>query len=194
MASNRETLVQDVLNWLEKHPNILKSDYPKQEPIKELEQILENAGISNWELGPHSEPDEADRFLAVSPIGVDTESAKSFRKALLEITAPEGWILLPFKPRKQWNQRIVRWKGHEIDASDWQFQLYEYDDGLFEVVLVTPLPESIPASSYDFILATVLDSELGEEVVTKKIYKWCVEEPADAPIHDIGDLVHVIRL
>ena len=153
--------VDEFLSWFQENAERLKGKPIPSELAGELRSSFERMNIGNWEIGPLDESGSTS-FLALSQTTADHPSARN-RAKILDATPPEGWRFLPGKPPKFWSRQL-RWGDPPvlIDASDWRFLIYTYDDGMIEIVLCSDIPELMDPDDRNRLVVTVLESELGE--------------------------------
>ena len=132
---------------------------------KELSERLAELGFFDWEIGPFDENSGGGQshFLSVSINDYD-DYGLYFRSLFFE-HAPrlDHWQLLNSRPPKAWSRKII-WGRQRVfvDASDWKFSIYRYQDGKYDLVLNTPMPKGIAENEKQPLVVAVLVAELGE--------------------------------
>ena len=131
----------------------------------DLSERLAEIGFFDWEVGPCDRTlgGNSSHFLSVSISEYD-DFGLYFRRSFFE-AAPklDEWVFLNSKPTKAWSRKII-W-GHErtlVDASQWEFSIYQYQDGRYDLVLNTPIPNGITKNETQPLVVAVLVAELGE--------------------------------
>jgi hypothetical protein len=167
--------------------------------LEELDRRITSLGPFAWELGPA--PKSSDSTLVISPAG-RVELLRETKK-IIDLAPPcPGWSFFPAKPPKEWERRFFmtdsKGKRVAVDASQWQYVLYKYPDGCFEIVIVAPDLARLAEEDRITAAEILLDGELGEEVRLSLIAEIeVVAEAMDAsvkttPIVHISD--HLGRL
>jgi hypothetical protein len=139
---------------------------------------LAELGFFDWEVGPldGQHGSGAIHFLSISISEYD-EYGLYFRSLLFE-NAPklEQWELLKSKPPKAWSRKII-WGRQRIlvDASDWKFSIYRYDDGKYDLILNSSIPGGIADSEKQPLVVAVLIAELGETLLEQVVNAIDVE-------------------
>jgi hypothetical protein len=153
--------VHEFLSWFHQNASHLSVASGTSEIVRELSSRLDSLNIGNWEIGPLDEKGSTS-FLALSQV-IEDHPGASNRATILEAEAPEGWRFLPGKPPKFWSRKI-QWGNPPVlmDASDWRFLIYTYDDGMMELVLCSDIPDVVDPAERQRLVVTVLESELGE--------------------------------
>lgn len=154
-AANAESISSNA------HPDLLEK---LDEKLRQVDQRL------SWEIGPgRHEP----WLLAISP-NLNKGLVDEARKVVSAAPEIPGWEFYATRQPKQWDFRVEIDSGdsHEpvcLDASDWQFVLLRYPDGLREVLLTGP---SLPPLTDDQrwqAAAIVLEGVLGEEILLANV-------------------------
>jgi hypothetical protein len=101
--------------------------------INLLDREVNKLGNVDWEIGPW---EENVMFLAISP-NLNIDQLELTQRIVSSAPEVPGWKFLPSKPPKDW-QGI--WKMENefgksilIDASEWKYILYRFDDGTFDI-------------------------------------------------------------
>ena len=169
--------------WFSENNEKLKPSEITDTLKNELDSWVKKLNVPSWEIGPYNEQLKLS-FFALSPSG----NPEIFEKTKsITTTAPplEGWIFLAAKPPKSWNRKLL-WSEQEtlVDANDWSFLVYRYDDGLSDVVLVDDVLTELPLTERKKILDFVVGSEIGELGMLNSVYATDI----DTSIHE--DLRH----
>jgi hypothetical protein len=143
------------------HPELLET---LDEKLRQIDPRL------SWEIGPgRHEP----WLLAISP-NLDKSILNEARKVIAEAPEIPGWELYATRQPKQWDFKfeIDNDDSHEpicIDASEWQFVLLRYPDGLREVLLTGPNLPPLTDDQRWQAAAIVLEGVLGEECLLDNV-------------------------
>jgi hypothetical protein len=164
--------------WFSNHEAELRSLKPSTPQWHELDRRISTLGVNSWEIGP-SVASAAQHALALSPQG-DPGVYKTTQRIIALAPKLKAWEFLPAKPRKAWKRRFL-WSSKQIsiDASNWKFLLYRYEDGKVEVVLVGHALDQFETGERRRIAEFVVESELGEATCIERLCGVDVEpEPA----------------
>jgi hypothetical protein len=168
MRSNRR--LNEFWNWFAANAESISSN-ARPDLLEKLNEKLRQVDQRlSWEIGPgRHEP----WLLAISP-NLDKSLVDDARKVITEAPEIPGWELYATRQPKQWDFRVEIDCGssHEkvyLDASDWQFVLLRYPDGLREILLTGP---NLPVLTDDQrwqAAAIVLEGVLGEESLLENV-------------------------
>jgi hypothetical protein len=154
--------------WFATHDAQLRRLSPSSAEWQQLDAHVSALGFGSWEIGP-AVASTAQYMFALSPQGDPDKFARAQRIIGL---APEvtGWEFLPAKPRKLWRRQFEWSTRHvSIDARNWQFVVYRYDDGKSELVLLGDPLRQLPETEQESVLTFVVESELGEGLCIDRI-------------------------
>lgn len=120
-------------DWFKSISTELLSNDTYQNLISQLDERVNNLGPISWEIGPWP---NGKQFFALSPNLNPEELA--FTKHIISLAPPcNGWHFLPSKPPKNWlgiwNMKNEKGLTIHVDASTWQYVLYQFDDGTFAI-------------------------------------------------------------
>jgi hypothetical protein len=89
-------------------------------------------------------------------------------KTIVDLAPPcTGWQFFSAKQPKEWERCFLMndSQGNQlaVDASEWRYVLYEYPDGVFDIVVHAPGLAGLSEQDQISAAEIVLDCELGEE-------------------------------
>jgi hypothetical protein len=152
--------------WFKENAISLKDLRPESVRWSELDRQLAAIGVDGWEIGPES-IQQGDLFFALSTKG-DRNIFRINQRIVARAPSIGGWKFLPAKPRKHWDRRFL-WSTRTLDASNWKFILYSYDDGMYDLALLGDVLGEFSDVEKRRILAFVVESELGEGISLERI-------------------------
>lgn len=160
--------VEQFWDWFVRHEENLRADKPEHRYTELLGEQLRDLEVPRWEIGPLDESGST-HFLALSGASI-SKTGQTNRNELLGLTPPSHWKLLAFRPPKKWSRQF-HWGSRRvcINANEWLFEVYKFDDGMFDLVLRTEIPEIADLEDKREALVFALDSELGEAGMIEKI-------------------------
>ena len=127
------------------------------------EQIL-TIGILTWDIG---QGDDNSWFLTLSPNG-NEEMLLVSNKIMDEAPQHLNWQFNACKPAKNWNRKFTVYDSYMdeqyIDASEWQYVVFEAKDGKLELVIEA---NNIPQT----------DTELAETAAEQFVIREIGEKP-----------------
>ncbi|MGF7075599.1 hypothetical protein [Mucilaginibacter sp. R-33] len=98
-----------------------------------LDKHVGELGGFDWEIGPW---EENILFFAISP-NLNIAQLEFTRKIITMAPDCPGWKFLPSKPPKDWagtwEMENETGKNVIVDASDWKYILYRFDDGTLDI-------------------------------------------------------------
>jgi len=168
MNINRAQLENFWLWFKSKSPQ-LRSSYTERSTIEELDQMVGTISPQlDWEVGPYS---DGDNYFALSPC-LSTSNLQVTKSIVSFAPVIPGWVFLHAKPAKAW---VPKWtvftssnSTYSVDATNWKYILYAYDDNVFDIdICVDSLPsdETLRKS----VVETALVNILGEEVFLSRL-------------------------
>ncbi|WP_416878460.1 hypothetical protein [Litorimonas sp.] len=192
----KEAQHKEFWEWFKENNGALVPDKISDDLQKSVDVWMSKLNIPAWEIGPFTEKPPLS-FFAFSPSGdIETfEMSKSITAAAPEI---EGWIFLAAKPPKKWNRKFL-WSRNEIeiDASNWKFLIYKYDDGLSDIVLIDDVLPNMKLEEKKRIVDFVVESEIGEIGMLTKVYSTDIDTNIDkelrlsaTPLTEIKDVLN----
>lgn len=151
--------IAELWNWFTSVANDFGSHFENTSLLDELDHRVTALGPFTWEIGPADDSD--DNVLVLSP-GGQVELLAETKQIIALAPACPGWQFLAAKPRKRWDRKFFMGDA-PVDASRWQYVLYRYPDGIYDIVIVAP--DLMQFDEQDRLMAAeiVLDGELGEE-------------------------------
>lgn len=138
--------------------------------VDELDDRINKLGDFSWEIGPGKIKED---LLVISPNG-DPELLQQTMLIVSNAIPCDNWEFYYAKQPKEWEFRFdfetEDGKQVEIDASQWEYVLLRYEDGLFGIVIKASCHLE-PLNDDEKLMAAemVLDSILGEELRIQKI-------------------------
>jgi hypothetical protein len=160
-----EVAIDDFWTWFLLVEADLRGNSVDDDMIETLEAHLFRVCVVDWEIGPAR---EGVTRLSISSHEGDHEGLVAAR-LLIECapTLPE-WEFSLYKPRRrEWNLEfeIVGQEGtRTIDAKQWEFVLYGFDDGTFDVLLRPDEScRDIEKDALSTAAIIIVDGELGED-------------------------------
>jgi len=171
MEDINQKAVNNFWTWFKKNKDYLMSDKITKLLIKKLDEEIIRLGNFNWEI---REGINEDNMLIISP-GGDINLLSITKEIILSAPKIEGWEFYHYKPCKNWDYKLSL---HEffnlkktLDVKDWEYVLYSFSDGTFDIVLKANNLNSMSENEKYIIIDIVLESILGEEISLKLIKK-----------------------
>lgn len=149
--------------WFEENKGFLMPDKITKLLINKLNEKILELGNFNWEI---REGIYKDNMLIISPGG--DINLLNLTKEIIQ-SAPEitGWEFYHYKPSKQWDFKLSLYElfnlKKTLDVKDWEYVLYSFSDGTFDIVLKASNLTSMSENEKNIIIDIVLESILGEE-------------------------------
>lgn len=135
------------------------------ELLSTLDKKIAELGSFSWEVGPGL-IDERKNSLIISPCG-DKEGLTITQKIVSLAPNCSGWEFYPAKVPKKWGRIFETFdttgKKITINASEWEYVLFKFPDGTFDIVIKTPNLFVYDEQTRFFAVEIVLDAEIGEE-------------------------------
>lgn len=172
--------------WFVKNEGTIKEAIENENSLHR-EMVVENfnqhilgLGVLTWDVGLD---DGQNWFLTLSPNG---------NKDMLKVSqnimalAPEhmDWLFHSSKPAKNWNRQFTVYDSYMdeqfIDASEWQYIVFEEDDGKLEIVLEA---KNIPSFDPEVLVSAAeqfLIQEIGEA-----FFMLCISSVELVPVIDL---------
>ncbi len=180
--------------WFEKSADALaRSDFADKGLIAELDRRIFNINSDlSWEIGPGG---ASECQLVISP-NLDPELLPVVEATLSLAPKIEGWDLLSFRPRKQWQgtTEIVSSDGtrRTFNTGGWSYAATKLEDGAFEIYLLpdVPVPYSLESGDRWVLGAVVLEAILGEEFLMRRVPHW---EVLESSVARGGHQFHLLR-
>jgi hypothetical protein len=149
----------------------------------ELDKRISDFGNFVWEVGPGKYKPYS---LVISP-GGDVELLEDTKEFISVAPVMENWEFYFSRQIKEWKNCFSVKIGDEnilVDVSGWEYVLFCYDDGMFDIEL-KPIPymEIFDGDKYG-IIEMVVDSIVGEELRLKKILSIEIVKAFDIEFHD----------
>eukprot|EP01039_Chlorochromonas_danica_P015417 gene15417-18117_t len=154
-----------------------------------LSHNIEQLGLTDWDFGPL---DTSTYYLAISP-GGNREKIELANNIISRAPVLPGWKFFPFKPRKKWDQKFqLSPNGPLLNASDWKFKIYQYNDGMVELAYVGQINNKIGKNKMIDAIIIGVENEIGEELFMRKICDISldsnVNDTEQAELFKLGDL------
>jgi hypothetical protein len=173
-APNEELAIADFWKWFgEVAPALLQIDLVGAYG-RELSARLAKLNAEQWEIGPlDNRPKEM--FFALSTQG-DREQYERNKNIINRAPPIAGWTFLAAKLPKLWERRFI-WPGNgeSIDANEWRFILYHYEDGMYDVELAGNPLIGFSVEEARQIVIFVVVSELGEAAALNKLSRIAIQ-------------------
>ena len=104
--------------------------------IQQIDSFVKNLGPYDWELGPYN---STNFYFAISP-NLSFKLLEETKQIIELAPTCEGWSFLSAKPPKEW-KGIWKMKNEfgkeiQIEANNWKYILYEFDDQTFAIDLI----------------------------------------------------------
>jgi len=194
MQQISQNKIKKFWGWFIMAANNFGKQFKNEELIRELDQKIEQLGDIAWEIGP-GVVDSNNNALVFTPCG--NKDLLPITKLIVE-NAPycSGWEFFSSKPPKKWKRYFTMEddKGDEveIDASNWQYAMIKYKDGIFDIIIQAP---ELSQYSEDFkyiAAAIVIDGEIGEEKRLNWIEGIEVVEEFDNDLREKSNSIDVL--
>lgn len=183
-------------DWLQQNIAKLPHDSGVQKDLSiKLNQL--NPEL-RWEIGPG---ERAERFLAFSP-ALNAELLDYTRMLVRKAPEIHGWEFLPAKPKKRWQNRVIRIvsgnKRMGYCFAEWKYYLTSFNDGEFFDVNIVPIGyEKEERSDLEYAASLIVESELGEELFIDAVDRVNIvlAHERKQPTDSISDLyAHIMSL
>jgi hypothetical protein len=132
--------------------------------LDELDNMVSQFGNFSWEVGPGKSMDNA---LVISPNG-NLGLLPYTKEIIAHAKECTGWEYYYAKPPKEWELifdfATIDGELIQINASVWEYVLHKYKDGMFAIIIKSPLLSLL--NNGDKLIASeiALDGILGEEM------------------------------
>ncbi len=163
--------VKQFWNWFSENCQDFGADFDNTNLLESLDRWVTQLGDFSWEVRPGKVKDNA---LIISPNG-DDDLLQDTKLIVNSAKTCEGWEYYYAKPpmEKEWDltfsietneKEIV-----DIDASQWEYVLLEYEDGMFEIIVKASDLQQLDESDEQTAVEILLDGILGEETRMRTI-------------------------
>jgi hypothetical protein len=186
--------VRQFWEWFSENCQNFGADFDNVELLERLDNWVAQLGDFSWEVGPGKAKDNA---FVISPNG-DEDLLQDTKLIISNAKVCEGWEYYYAKPpkEKEWNLTfsLETSEGEEVevDASQWEYTLLEYEDGMFEIIVKASDLRQLDETNKQVAAEILLDGVLGEEVRMQTICEIDVvdefEEPYRAKAGNIKNL------
>jgi hypothetical protein len=160
--------VNSFWNWFESIASHLLEHPSNQNLISLLDARITDLGIAAWEIGAW---ENDDYFLAISP-GFNINHIPLTQQVVDLAPVCAGWHFLAFKPAKGWegiwDMKNESGKTLRVNSANWEYVLYQFDDGSFDIDVKIDEVDGNEATRYDAI-DLALAGYLGEELFMQLI-------------------------
>ena len=138
--------------------------------LKQLDGFVSTIGQDlDWEIGPveleMNIKDDAKSYLAISPC-LNEELLSKTREIIARAPDCKGWAFFPSKPVKgwtgSWNMLNELDRVISIDANEWKYILYQFDDATFDMDIWVNNVDGNLTTKY-IAVDVVITNLLGEE-------------------------------
>lgn len=161
-AHAQDRRIQSFWKWFSEHSAELAAADVPQPLISDLEERLFTIHQLDWEIGPGQ---TSPNLFALSPRG-ERELLRVTRSIIAQAPNLVGWEFHPAKPPRAWNlvfSVMVNDKSIEVDGKLWEFVLFEFKDGTYDLVLNPDCYRTLPEEYLYWAATIIADGELGEE-------------------------------
>jgi hypothetical protein len=161
--------IEKFWNWFSQNCQDFGKDFGNTDLIRELDEGVVNLGNFSWEIGPGKKKENA---LVISPNG-DVDLLPATKEIIAEAPECDNWEYYYAKPPKEWDFIFdftdVNGQEVRIDASEWEYVLLQYEDGLFSIIIKDSLLSQLDQIDQLTAAEILLDGVLGEETRIEKI-------------------------
>ncbi len=158
-------------DWFLVNEHFLKPELITNILVDNIDEKIQELGNFSWEIGYDDE--KKDNFLVISPNG--SYELLDECKYIINISPKiKNWYFLYSRPPKKWNLIFnLEINGNKLffDAKEWEFLLFKYPDGVYDIVINFNNNEKIIKKIFYDAAIIALEGELGEEFVIEKINK-----------------------
>lgn len=167
--------IAEFWDWFAQNSTSLKSDRYDEILIDELDQIISNWDLV-WEIGPGLTKSNS---LTISPNGNKDllDKAKSVIASAPELDTWEFYYLK--QPKENWHKANLIDKAVKIDALEWTYILFQYEDKKIEIVLKADNLAHLDQETKELAIDLVLTNLLGEQLRIAKIDFFDIVEEFD---------------
>jgi hypothetical protein len=165
-----ETSIGDFWRWFAENAPGLSAGTRNSSALEALDRhvMALNPKLS-WEIGPGRH--KPNQFV-VSP-NLDRSLREETRRIVSRAPLIEDWEFYSTRQLKEWKYQVelassIDGPAWRLDASEWQFVLLLYPDGMREVILNGNIP-NLSSNQRWQAAAIVLESILGEDMMMEKI-------------------------
>ncbi|MET0465208.1 MAG: hypothetical protein ABW007_18750 [Chitinophagaceae bacterium] len=156
------TLIKSFWEWFANNAYRMNLESASDAFLAELDEQVVNLGDFAWEIGPgfHKE----NQFV-LSPHG-DKEILKQTRDVIGKAPVMDKWEFYPARQPLQGNLVFVlNTDPGEIsfDATNWQYILYQFHDGTFDIILKAPNIAALSPADQSLAARLAIDGAIGEE-------------------------------
>jgi hypothetical protein len=193
--------VKDFWRWFQSNADeFLKNQY-NNELIEKIDKFIDSFNVTlDWEIGPvegaSSEQNKVEQYLCISPC-LNEDLVPLTREIISLAPACDSWLFLPAKPAKgwfpEWNMLNEVNQAIAIDASDWKYLLYLFDDGTYEMDVYV---DNVDGNANTRLLAAeiAITNLLGEDMLMNTIKNiQVVPEISQGDLNKWSDLENLKR-
>jgi hypothetical protein len=164
MDSPRINKIRQFWEWFSQNCHDFGVDFDNTILLSELDDWISRLGNFSWEIGPGKVKENA---LVISPNG-DIELLQETKEIVQGAQDCTGWEYYYAKPPKEWellfdfettDETLI-----EVNASEWQYSLLKYEDGMFEIIIRAPNLNGLDDTDKLTAAEITLDGVLGEEL------------------------------
>jgi hypothetical protein len=176
MDHNKTKKISQFWEWFFKNCKDFGVNFDNAILLAELDDRISKLGNFSWEIGPGREKDNA---LVISPNG-DADLLEETKEIIKKARNCSGWEYYYAKPPKKWelvfdfetsNETFI-----EVNASEWQYVLLQYEDGMFEIIIRATNLNGLNETDKLTAAEITLDGVLGEELRMQAICEIDVVE------------------
>jgi hypothetical protein len=157
--------VKQFWDWFSANCQDFGADFDNVKLLESLDRWVTQLGDFSWEVRPGKIKGNA---LVISPNG-NEDLLQDTKLIINSAKACEGWEYYYAKPpmEREWNLSFSLETNEEeivdIDASQWEYVLLEYEDGMFEIIVKAPDLQQLDELDKQAAVEILLDGVLGEE-------------------------------
>ena len=158
------TAIINFWDWFSRNCSNFGTNHENAHLSEELDAQVKRLGSFSWEIGPGK---IKDHLLVISPSG-DMAMLQETKTIIDNAIPCDGWEYYYAKQPKQWDLRFYFMTGRgtrlEVDASQWEYVLLMYEDGMFTIIIKASDLQHLDDNDKLTAAEIVLDGVLGEEL------------------------------
>lgn len=189
MEINEESILE-FWRWFLTNETVIK-DCIENEHSEERDYVVDQMnhhilthGMLTWDIGLD---DDENWFLTLSPNG-NSKMLKVSEKIMDLAPDHTSWMFHSSKPAKNWDRTFAVYDQEmdvvEIDASPWQYVIFDDDDEKFELLLEAENTSRLDAEIAETAAEQFVIHEIGEAARIKYFSKIEVVQSLDAEFED----------
>lgn len=167
--------------WFSNHCHDFGDNFDNTILLGQLDEWINRLGNFSWEIGPGKKKENS---LVISPNG-DSGLLRETKKIIASAQDCIGWEYYYAKPPKDWELifdfQTADETTLEVNASEWQYCLLKYEDGMFEIIIKAADLNGLRDTDKLTAAEIALDGILGEEFRMQTICEIDVVEEFEKP-------------